>query len=250
MNRKTFTFVLLVAVALTAAGCGAPAAEPAAPTAESVATEAPVPPAEQPTQAAAPTATAAAPLPTLQPAILETRRLTLDWPPVIRAGDSDVILLTLEVDEQGNLTPTAAYEGHEVTGETVAIPDVFATHNVLAEARLDLAGVEVNPSGLVSETLRPGQKVTFSWSVSPDEVGTYRGTVWFFLRFIPLAGGAEEERALAALPIEVEAVSFFGLHAGPARWLGLIGSFLGGVLGMPFLEDVTRFLFKKARKRA
>jgi hypothetical protein len=149
------------------------------------------------------------------------------------------------VDGQGNLTPTAAYEGHLVTGETVAIPDIFETHNVLAEARLDLAGMQVDPAGQVSETLRPGQRVIFSWSVHPDEAGLYRGTLWFFLRFIPIAGGPESSRALAALPIEIEAVSFFGLRAGPARWLGAIGSFVGGVLGLPFLEDILRFLFRK-----
>jgi hypothetical protein len=248
MNRKTLFPFLFGCIVMGMTACSA--AQPGLPP-ESVVTEAPSPPLEeQPTQAIAATAATAAPLPTAPPAILETRRLTLDWPPIIRAGDSDVIRLTLEVDEQGNLTPTAAYEGHVVTGETVAIPDVFATCNVLAEARLDLAGVEVNPSGLVSETLRPGQRVTFSWSVRPAEVGIYRGTAWFFLRFIPLAGGAGEERALAALPVEIEAVSFFGLHAGPARWLGAVGSFIGGLLGFPFLEDVTRFLFKKVRKRA
>jgi hypothetical protein len=249
MNRKTLSLFLVTCIVLLATACGAPAAEPSTPMAESVATEAPATPEGQPTQAVVATVTAA-PLATPQPAILETRRLSLDWPPIIRAGDGDVIRLTLEVDEQGNLTPTAAYEGHVVTSETVAIPDVFATHNVLAEARLDLAGVALDPSGMVSETLRPGQRVTFSWSVRPAEVGIYRGTVWFFLRFIPLAGGAEESRALAAIPVEIEAVSFFGLHAGPARWLGAIGSFIGGILGFPFLEDATRFLFKKGRKRA
>jgi hypothetical protein len=183
------------------------------------------------------------------PAILETRRLTVEWPPVVRAGDADVIRLTLEVNEQGGITPTAEYAGHAVSGETVAIPDVFATHAVLAEARLDMAGLEISPAGLMSEALLPGRSVTFYWSVRPAEVGHYRGTVWLFLRFIPLAGGAESRSALAAMPIEIEAISFFGLRAGPARWLGAAGAFVGGVLGFPFFEDLARLIFSRRRRK-
>lgn len=183
------------------------------------------------------------------PAILETRRLTIEWPPLVRAGDADVVRLTLEVDEGGWVTPTAEFAGHAVSGETVAIPDVFATHAVLAEARLDLAGVEVSPAGPTTEALLPGRSVTFYWSVRPREVGRYRGTVWLFLRFIPLAGGPESRSALAAMPIEIEAISFFGLRAEPARWLGTVGAFVGGALGFPFFEDVLRLLFRRRRRK-
>jgi hypothetical protein len=82
-----------------------------------------------------------------QPAILEARRLTLEWPPRLRTGDSDLVRLTLEVDELGGITPTAEFEDHETVGETVYIPDVYDTHNVLAEARLDLAGMSVARGG-------------------------------------------------------------------------------------------------------
>lgn len=61
---------------------------------------------------------AATTLPTVapQPAIQETRRLVLEWPPVIRAGDADTVRLTLEMDEDGSLTPTAEIEGHVTSG--------------------------------------------------------------------------------------------------------------------------------------
>lgn len=67
---------------------------------------------------------AATTLPTVvpQPSIQETRRLVLEWPPVIRAGDADTVRLTLEMDENGNLTPTAEIEGHVTSGQTVTTP--------------------------------------------------------------------------------------------------------------------------------
>ncbi len=65
----------------------------------------------------------------------------------MRAGvESDVVRLTLEVDDLGNITPTAQIEGNVVVGETIEIPDLYETHNVTAEARLDLAGMQVQPA--------------------------------------------------------------------------------------------------------
>ena len=124
--------------------------------------------------AIAPTATAESALRTGRmlrssppPAIPESRRLTLEYPSKIRTGDSDVIRLTLEVDTLGNITPTAEIQGNLVAGQTVQIPNLYDTHNVIAEARLDLAGRRRPASEAISEPLLPGQSVTFYWSVHP-----------------------------------------------------------------------------------
>ena len=191
--------------------------------------------------------TQASATPAPQPAIPEQRRLTLEFPPKIRAGDSDVIRLTLEVDMLGNLTPTAETQGNVITGTTIEIPNLYETHNVIAEARLDMAGVEVKPSDLISEPLLSGQSVTFFWSIRPQDAGTYRGTVWLYLRFVNKSNGEESRKAVSAQIVEIEATNFLGLSAGFARTTGVVGSFVGGILGLPFLEDITRFLFKKLK---
>jgi hypothetical protein len=67
------------------------------------------------------------PVPTqvaISPAIPESRRLTLEYPPTIRLGDTDTIRLTLEVDTLGNVIPTAILEGNTITGETIQIPNL------------------------------------------------------------------------------------------------------------------------------
>ncbi len=196
-----------------------------------------------------PTATLAAPIgATAVPAISEQRRLTLDFPPKIRAGDSDIVRLTLEVDDQGNLTPTAQVEGHEVTGEVVQIPNFYDTHTVIVESRLDMAGVQVLPPDRISEPLLPGQKVTFLWSISAEDEGNYKGIVWLYLRFIPKAGGDALTSTISAQTIDVEATKYFGiLKASPARQLGAIGSILGAILGFPFVDDILKYLWKEVR---
>lgn len=183
------------------------------------------------------------------PAVPEERLLTLEFPPAIRAGDSDVIRLTLAVDTQGDLTPTVSTAGNVIHGEKVSIPNVYATHNVLAEARLDLAGMEVRPADTVGEPLLPGQNATFFWSVRPADVGNYRGTLWLFLHFVPKNGGAESRQPLSAQPIEIEATALFGIRAETARWLGLAGTFVSSLLGLPFLEEALKWLFRRVRNR-
>ncbi len=211
----------------------------------SVDSAAPAPPiVESTSQAAQPTQI------TVPPAIPETRRLTLEFPPKMRAGvEGDVVRLTLEVDELGNITPTAQIEGNVVVGETVEIPDLYETHNVTAEARFDIAGMEVQPPEAIMEPLKRGQSATFYWSIRPQDPGKYRGTVWLHLNFTDKSTGEESRIAVSAQIVEIEAVDFFGLSVNVARTSGVVGSIIGGVVGFPFIEDILKFIFKRRRKR-
>ena len=212
--------------------------------ARSVESAVPAPPiVESTSQAAQPTQVAAA------PAILETRRLTLEFPPKMRAGvEGDIVRLTLEVDELGNITPTAQIDGNVVVGETVEIPDLYETHNVTAEARFDIAGMEVQPPEAIMEPLKRGQSATFYWSIRPQDPGKYRGTVWLHLNFTDKSTGEESRIAVSAQIVEIEAVDFFGLSVNVARTTGVVGSIVGGVVGFPFIEDIIKFIFKRRRK--
>lgn len=189
------------------------------------------------------------PASTLQPAINEARRLTLEFPPTIRAGDSDIVRLTLEVDELGNITPTAQFEGNVVTGEVIQFPDLYESHHVVAESRFDIAGVEIRPTDLINIPLAKGQTATFIWSVRPPDVGSYRGTIWLYLRFVDKLNGEESRLTVSAQIVEIEAVNLVGLSGSAARTAGFIGSIVGTVIGFPFLEDMVRFLYSKRRQK-
>ena len=254
-RRSLLRLLLVGSLLLLGVACAtAPAASSPPPAEAPAATQPP-----EPTQAALmpesfPTPTLAIPVPTTestpQPAIPESRRLTLEFPSVIRTGDSARVRLQLEVDEQGNVTPTAVVEGNVVTGEVVQIPNLYETHNVTAEANLDMAGVEVQPSGIISEPLSQGQSVTFYWSVRPTESGKYEGTVWLHLRFVPKGGGEESRIPVSAQFLEIESKSFMGfLNGGTARGIGALGSLVGSVLGFPFVDDLVKWLWGKIRRK-
>jgi hypothetical protein len=184
------------------------------------------------------------------PLALQERRLAvLEWPSSIHVGDSDVLTLTLQIDQSGNLTPTAQISGHKVTGETIYIPDLYDTYNLVAAARLDLAGVEVTPQGMVSQPMRPGQKIFFSWSISPDQLGRYRGTLWLYLNLVPKNGGEPDQLTLLAPQIEIESVSVLGLPGPVARWGGVAGSSLSLVFGFPFIESLLKKMWKWVRPK-
>jgi hypothetical protein len=241
----------VLSLAMFACGAGAPGADsPEEPPAAIASTQEPV--LEEPSESESPPDVP--PLvvePTQQPApaIPERRRLTLEYPSRIRAGDSDLIRLTLEVDDLGNVTPTAQFGGDVVTGEVVEIPNLYETHNVIAEARFDIAGLQVSPPELISQTLSRGQAVNFIWSVRPTEAGTYRGTVWFYLRFVDKVSGEESQITVSAQLVEIEAVNLLGLPANLVRTAGGVGSVIGAVIGFPFFEDILRFILGRGRRK-
>jgi hypothetical protein len=187
--------------------------------------------------------------PSLQPALLETRRITLEFPPKIKADSaSDIIRLTLEVDDLGNVTPTAYYETNIVTGEVIQIPDLYETHNVGVEASFDIAGVDVKPSGMTYQPLQKGKPVTFYWSIRSPQVGKFRGTIWVHLVFVDKLTGEESRRAVSAQIVEIEAVDFFGFSVNFVRTSGVIGSVLGIIVGFPFFDDIVKYWWSKRKK--
>ncbi len=242
INNRRNLFIAVSALTLILAGIacsgGASAPAPIDTGSQPIPTQAGIASTSQPTQIAA------------APAIPETRRLTLEFPSKMRAGvEGDVVRLTLEVDDLGNITPTAQFQGNVVVGQTIEIPDLYETHNVTAEAELDLAGMTVQPSGATFEPLTRGESATFYWSIKPEETGKYRGTVWLHLNFKDKSTGEESRIAVSAQTVEIEAVDFFGLSVNLARTSGVVGSFVGGIVGFPFLQDIIKFLFKKRSKK-
>ncbi len=202
------------------------------------------------TAAGASTPETGIPVASEMPAIQEPRLLTLEWPARLKVGDSDTIRLTLEIDETGTITPTAIIEGHETHGEKINIPDLYDTHNVMVEARLDIAGLVYTPTSEVVEPMQPGQSVVFFWSVQPQQVGKYRGTIWLHLHFVPKQPSAREARlTLSAQRVEIEAVDFLGLSGNAARVTGWIGAGLGSILSLDKLYDFVAGLIKRLRSK-
>lgn len=182
------------------------------------------------------------------PALQEYRRLTLEYPATIKAGSgSDVIILTLEVDERGNIIPTAQVDGNVVEGEVIPIPNLYETHNVSVEAIFQVANMEVSPAGATIQPLKEGRPVRFIWTVRALDVGIYEGVVQVFLNAVNRDTGEEDHISISAQFIEIKVVDFFGFSSNFVKTSGVVGSVLGVVVGFPFFKDIAKFLFEKLR---
>lgn len=172
---------------------------------------------------------------TPQPQLLERRLLVLEWPQTMREKDSDLIMLSITMDEEAIATPTLPIPDPNDEGTPVEIPDLYETHNIYAVARLDIVGLEADRNDM-REPMRPGRPVTFYWSVRASEAGRYRGVVWLHVELVPKDGGAVEEILLLARPIEINAVTVLGMPGDLARILGMLGVFASTAIGYPFIQ--------------
>lgn len=187
-----------------------------------------------------------APDPTQTPTIPEYRILVLEWPQNIRIGDSDVIRMSLETGESGKRAHATQIPGPVVQGGIAQNLNLYDTHNVLAEASLDIGGLQVAPATDIVETLRPGRAVRFYWSVRPGSLGTFRGTIWLHLHFIPIKGGTESRLPLTAQMIEIRSIHFLGLGGMSARLLGSMGTLAGSILGFDhFISRIWIYIRQK-----
>jgi hypothetical protein len=178
-------------------------------------------------------------------AVPDARLLRLEWPVQMRIGDSAVISLVFEMDQQGQITPTVLADSPSPPGAPAQIVNVYETYRVIVEANLEMAGMEYRPEGVISEALLPGSGVKFIWSVRPSETGAYHGTIWLHLRFIPLNGGEEIRNVLTAQRMTIAATSLWGMSGPTALGVGCVGTIIGVLLGLDF---VLEWLLKLASK--
>ncbi len=188
-----------------------------------------------------PSAPSAGDLTSAPPEIPETRRLTLIYPTLTRAGDTSVVDLTLDVDPSAQDRTGALSSGQQGS-------NAYDTQTVVAEATLELAGVDVTPTGPVSEPLPEGESAAFRWRVVSAATGTSHGTVWLVLVFTDKLTGEQSRTAISAQPIDLESVTLLGLGGTAARVAGGLGLVVGGVLALPFTDDVIRWLSRRIRR--
>ena len=222
---KVLLIVLPLLVLLVLASCApAPAAEPEAveatqvPVEEeaSVSTQMPMPsPTPAPTQGPTPTP------------YVEERMLELEYPVEMKKGDSDVLRLSLVYTGEG-YSVTTEFDDHTMDVQEVPL-EYEPGYQLAAAARLDGAGFSLSPEGEQEKAVRPGEDVTWRWSIKPESAGRHRLSVTLLLRWVaeddPQTVLREEQALNKALEIRV--TSFLGLGRTSALLTGLAGLLLG-----------------------
>jgi hypothetical protein len=123
--------------------------------------------------------------------------------------------------------------------------DVYDCCNVMADARFEASGINVDPANSTRESMPPGQPVGFKWRIRAEETGSYTGTLWLSLRFLPIDGSTPIQGPIYVNDIQVNASNFLGLSGGMARIVGWVGVMLGVFL----ISSAWIDLAKRRRKR-
>jgi hypothetical protein len=158
------------------------------------------------------------------PNLPEAHSISLEFSPTMRAGDSQIIKMTLSADAAAS------------TGQ-----DFYAQNEVIAEARLDMPSAFVRPADSVRTTMADGGSATFYWEVHPSGEGLTSGTAWLYLQLTPKAGGGTTRQPVSAQLVEVRSQSLWKRTGGQARAIGVIGALVGLFLGFPFLAKARLF---------
>jgi len=95
------------------------------------------------------------------------------------------------------------------------------------------------------ELLSRGSSVT-RWSIYPPRWVLYCGHLWFYLRFVDKSIWRRKPKTISAQTVESRTLGLSGSLAKDHR--RRVGS-IGTVIGLPFLEDILKFILKKRNRQ-
>jgi hypothetical protein len=167
------------------------------------------------------------------PTLLEYRQVIIDRPQSMRIGDNNTLML--------DFSPLQVASPKE--GEIDGFSDVYDCCNLMVETRLDAAGIAVDPANPTRQSMLPGQPLKFNWNISANQEGTFSGTIWLSLRFLPLDGSNPIQGPIYVNEFQIKAESLAGMTSSMARiigWMGLIVAVL--LLGDVMISFIKRVL--------
>lgn len=160
---------------------------------------------------------------------IEGRMVELEWPAVIRLGESDVVRVSMVPVQEGYVA-TAEFSDHSLQTRAVSIPRPPG-YDLVALARLDGVGFSIEPPGEQARFLPPGEAVSWRWTLSPRSAGRHGLTVQLLLRWEPVAADQSVRESQAfSRGLEIQVRSFLGLSPAQAASGGLAGLVIGSGL--------------------
>lgn len=170
------------------------------------------------------------------PYMMASRQVVLEQPISMRIGETELISL---VFEPVLTQPSSSSQLMEITY-------IYDRYNIMAEARYEVAGITLFPANPTRELMPAGQTVKFKWHISTHDSGSYKGTIWLSLRFLPLDGSQAIQIPIYIRDMTIQTTSLFGMNEAIAYFAGGTGIVLAGVL---VLGDVIRLMRLWMRKK-
>jgi hypothetical protein len=169
-------------------------------------------------------------------------KMTLEWDSHNPTGDISVIELSLDLDEKDDLAVVLHPRNKVNFISSPRYPGIIDKVKVteLAEARLELPGIDVKPREIVGQPYHPGGEVVFYWNVKSHIEGDFMGRIWLYVGNQPFLGKDANRYPIAVQPVEFHWRDLFGLSGTTARYIGLFGLTAGILLPIVIWHQARR----------
>lgn len=166
-------------------------------------------------------------------------QVKLRWPIMIRAGDLAEIRLIIEPAFHGDPVgdPGTNAEG-EPESTSYGQMGSFSAH-------LDLPGIRFSPMGEIGLAKPIDNPATFLWSLRPEDVGNYQGSLWLYFHSGDGNNGDTTRKVLLNQLVDLSVRSFLGLTGQQARLLGGVGILIGAYI---LIQSIFQASQPKANK--
>ena len=159
-------------------------------------------------------------------------RVTLEWDSHKPIGDISIIKLSFDLDEKNDrsgVSQPSIKARFSNSSQYVVVNQVEVNEEAakLAEARLELAGVDLKPLGIVGQPFRPGGEVVFYWNVNSLVEGDFQGSAWLYVVDKSAPKNLRSRDPVAIQPIDLHWRDLFGLSGTAARYVGIFGLLAG-----------------------
>lgn len=184
-------------------------------------------------------------------AFRDTRKITLEWMPIIRMGDHSQVTLSFT---SYNIPPTENFgNSSEEPAKLESYTNLFDVYTVNTEARLELSGFNIKPASISGRILPEDRDNVFNWKIIPEEDGSYEGVAWLYLRLFPKIEGNSIDKAVSAQSFDIKVISILGINSKYWRVIGVFG-IIGGIFFqkariIACTSNVYRIIINKCRKR-
>lgn len=169
----------------------------------------------------------------------ETRQVRLEWPGSMHISEREIMTLIYEPS-----VTEAASDSQQPDSSSV-----YDSYNIMAEAKFEVAGINMSPTNPTRESMPAGQTVKFIWQISADKVGIYDGNVWLSLRFLPLNGGLPSQIPIFIRQVRIQTSRLLGMSEKMAYSVGGAGFIMCLIIifddMIGFVRPRMRILFKK-----
>lgn len=170
----------------------------------------------------------------------------LVWTSRIRAGETGIIKLEFDSAELGISGISASGAETIKFGSVRQFPLQSAEH-IQIETRVELPGALIQPGEELIQSLKPGEKTTFKWLITPHKSGVIDGEIWVYLKMFSEVQGDDIRHPVSITSIHTQSIDLLGVTGQTSRIFGIIGICIAPILWRDLITDFAFRLLNRQR---